>query len=94
MVVAKVADRWRRGGASAGTTLLTDVWGGLTGNGYSGNGGISFTIHNEVETAQAMTEQTENPIRAAHDSCGQVPRVGRARRFLESRIGTLSVLAV
>ena len=36
----------------------------------------------------------ENPIRAAHDSCGQVPRVGRARRFLESRIETLSVLAV
>jgi hypothetical protein len=40
-----------KGGASAGTTLLTDVWGGLTGNGYSGNGGISFTIHDEVETA-------------------------------------------
>jgi hypothetical protein len=46
-----------KGGAPAGTTLLTDVWGGLTGNGYSGNGGISFTIHDEVETAQAVTEQ-------------------------------------
>ena len=46
-----------KGGAPAGTTLVTDVWGGLTGNGYSGNGGISFTIHDEVETAQAVTEQ-------------------------------------
>ena len=52
----------------------------------------------EEEQASSLREDrqtnAENPIRAAHDSCGQVPRVGRARRFLESRIGTLSVLAV
>ena len=46
-----------KGSAPAGTTLLTDVWGGLTGNGYSGNGGISFAIHDKVETAKAEAEQ-------------------------------------
>ena len=39
-----------------GTTLMaTDVWGGLTGNGYRGN--HSFMIHDDNEAAKTTTKQ-------------------------------------
>ena len=39
-----------------GTTLMaTDVWGGLTGNGYRGN--HTFMIHDDDETAKTTTKQ-------------------------------------